>query len=399
MNKIIIAIIILIVINLGGYFLVYKNSSPEQEIVKEYQIKEYHTAGLYQSLLIKCQDKSLSCFVDNIKEITKNYGPESSLGTLKLLQDNSLIDKTADDHQIAHVIGKDTAAFFGINGKAFLSCPTSFNYGCQHGFFQYALIKVKPAKEAIDLICGSLGNEYSTKFKFYCYHGVGHGLLDAEAYNIKAALDICDTLDLMGADGCWQGVFMENVNAGMRNEAPKNIFSKTDPLAPCNQVQDKYRYECYINHAGWLMKFFSNDTDRIGKAINACLGAGNYVNPCLQSIGLMTTNPVWQPALLRNTENNKDTTEIARDICLKFPKEYREQCVIAGVDNILNFDELDVSRAQKFCDIMDEDFKNSCYRNIGLSLRNQVTDNNIILQKCSAFSDNLKKECLKGAGL
>lgn len=402
MKKIIIYIIALIFILLSvvlvGYFLSNKDSQKEiisEDQPKEYQVKEYKIDDLYKNILEQCFDKSTNCFEENTEEITKNYGPKASLEILKLLEDNGFIEKTVDDHQIAHVIGRDTAKTFGINGKAFLSCPTSFNYGCQHGFFEYALVNVKPAKKAVDSICGSLGDEYSSKFKFYCYHGVGHGIMDAEAYNLDASLDVCNTLDAVGQEGCWQGAFMENVNAGMRNEARKNIFSEIDPLAPCNNVEDKYRHQCYINHAGWLMKFFNNDVDM---AIKACLKAENYINVCLQSIGLMATNPAWQPSILKNI-SNQDSVETAKEICLKFPKQNREQCVVAGVDNIMNFDELDLSRAEKFCNISDKDFQNICYQHIGLSLRSQINDKNIILEKCSIFSDNFKKECLKGTGL
>lgn len=379
-------IILILVVGVSLYFLSTGSNKNFPPVSKDSsQEQEPKTTDLYQQILRNCPDKSLSCFEENIKDITQNYGPKTALDILRLLKDNNLIEKSADDHQIAHIIGRDTANFFGINSKAFLSCPTSFNYGCQHGYFEAALVKIKPAKKAIDLICGSLDNEYSAKFKFYCYHGVGHGVMNAQAYDLKAALDICDTLDdPIGQDGCWQGVFMENVNAGMRGEARKGVFSQSNPLAPCNQVADKYKNECYINHAGWLMKFFGNDVE---KAAVACLKAENYVNSCLQSIGLMVTNPVWQPAPL-NDIAGKDNTEIAREICLKFPWQYREQCVVAGVDNILNFDELDTTRAQKFCDIVDKEFQSPCYQYIGLSLKNQVTDDKIILQKCSAFNDN-----------
>lgn len=405
MNKLIIIAIVIIILalGLGGYFLMDKNNNNLRELTdnnhgSDYQVKDSQINNLYQKTLEKCSDRSLSCYEENTKEITKEYGPETSLGILRMLQENNLIEKTVDDHQIAHTVGRDTANMFGVNGKAFLSCPTSFNYGCQHGFFEAALVKVKPAKSAIDAICGSLGDEYSIKFKFYCYHGVGHGVLDAEGYDLKAALDVCDTLDKTGADGCWQGVFMENVNAGMRGEAQSNIFSKTDPLAPCNTVHEKYRLECYINHSGWLMTFYANDSDRLSKAVNACLRAENYTNICLQSIGLMATNPVWQQVLVENANTN-NVEETAREICLKFPIEHREQCILAGIDNFLNFDEINTSRAQKFCDIIDKDFKNSCYKQIGLSLKVQVTDNNILIQKCSAFEEMYKKACMLGAGL
>ena len=308
----------------------------------------------------------------------------------KLYVGNLLYETTDEDLKI----------HFGSVGTVVSATVIKFrDTGKSKGFGFVEMTTEEEAKKAIDLICGALeNNKYSAKFIFYCYHGVGHGVMDSEAYYLKASLLVCDSLDsVIGRDGCWQGAFMENVNAGMRGEAPKGAFSQTDPLFPCNEVQEKYRHECYINHAGWLMKFFGSD---VNKAIAACLNAQNYKNICLQSIGLMATNPVWQPALLKDPNyNNKDTTEVAKEICLKFPQEYREQCVVAGVDNILNFDELNTSRAQKFCDIIDLDFKNLCYRRIGSSIRSQVTDRLVVLEKCSAFTDNFKQECLRGAGL
>ena len=41
--------------------------------------------------------------------------------------------------------------------------------------------------------------------------------------------------------------------------------------------------------------------------------------------------------------------KIAWPLCLRFPAELRQDCVIAAVDNIANFDQLDVSRANGFC--------------------------------------------------
>lgn len=399
-----IAIVVLIVIISVSFSLDFllQKSRRETDFTEKNSlplpVKSYKTSELYQELLIKCPDNSFSCFQDSSKDITKNYGPKASLEVLKMLQDNRLVDVTIDDHQYAHVVGRDAAHLFGVNPQAFLSCPTSFNYGCQHGYFEASLVMVKPAKKAIDLICGTLDDQYSTKFKFYCYHGVGHGIMDAQAYDLKLSLDLCDTLDNRDAqDGCWQGAFMENVNAGMRGQAQKDVFSKTDPLAPCNQVQDKYRHECYINHAGWLMKFFNSNIDL---AISACLKAENYTGACLQSLGLMATNPVWQPALLKKENSSNDAVETGREICLKFPKKHRQECVVAGVDNILNFDELDTSRSQRFCNIIEKDLQKPCYARIGFALKNQATDDTLVIQKCREFiKEDFQKECLAGARL
>ena len=103
-----------------------------------------------------------------------------------------------------------------MNIQAFYLCSTGFNYGCQHGFFEYVLARSESPKAAAGLVCESTDESRGEKFKFYCYHGVGRGIMMAQAYDLQAALDVCDTLpSVMSQDGCWQGVFMENVNAGM----------------------------------------------------------------------------------------------------------------------------------------------------------------------------------------
>jgi hypothetical protein len=263
----------------------------------------YDVNTIYQKAERDCSNNP-SCLRKALIQITDKHGPVASLETLRMLQENGRLSMASDHHDVAHEIGLKTAERFGINGQAFLLCPTLFNYGCQHGFFEYALGKAGTGEKAAALICGSLDNSYSSKFKFYCYHGLGHGVMMAKNYNLKEALTACDALDTrFGQDGCWQGVFMENVNARERGDERASSFSNTDPLAPCNVVPDKYRHECFVNHAGWLMKSFGKD---LKKATSACLQApGPYVSSCLQSLGLMVTSPAWQASLSDSSKKKK----------------------------------------------------------------------------------------------
>lgn len=398
----IVVLVMVISVSFGSDFLLQKSKGAKSDFAEENSlslpVKSYKTSELYQELLVKCPDNSFSCFQDSSKDITKNYGPKASLEVLKMLQDNRLVDITIDDHQYAHIVGRDTAHLFGVNPPAFLSCPTTFNYGCQHGYFEASLVMVKPAKKAIDLICGALDNQYSTKFKFYCYHGVGHGVMDAQAYDLKASLDLCDTLDdPMGQDGCWQGAFMENVNAGMRGEAKKDIFSQTDPLAPCNKVDEKYRQECFINHSGWLMIFFKND---IKKASASCLKApGNYDVSCLNSLGLLTTNPSWQYSMTGNNDFNKNV-RTALQLCDQFPKNGRISCFTGAVDNILNYDDMDLGkRAVPFCKTVQGWDGKDCYRQIGINIQRQVVDFEERKRLCETVESDYQTACEKGAGI
>ena len=138
----------------------------------------------------------------------------------------------------------------------------------------------------------------------------------AEGYNVQNSLkDATRCPPRHDKDGCWQGVFMENVNAGMQGRALPGYFKRHDPLSPCDKVGDKYRHECYINHAGWLMVVAK---DNIGKGTRYCLKAkpARYKSSCWQSIGLMVTNPVWQATL-------------ATDLAASPPRSLRPLCTVS----------------------------------------------------------------------
>lgn len=369
------------------------------------------TQKLYVTISSRCEKNAGTCYTDGLKDITQHYGPTAALEVLAKLQHSGLITASTDDHQLAHVVGRKTAEKFGVNGEAFLLCPTSFNYGCQHGYFEYALGRSVSSKEVIKAICGGFeaSSSYSAKFKFYCYHGVGHGVMMSQAYDLGASIKICDSLDShVATDGCWQGVFMENVNAAMRGEARPGIFSEKNPLAPCDTVSDQYRHECFINHAGWLMHVFQNDVRR---ASASCLQAPlGWANSCLQSIGLMVTNPVWQSQLAPTPPaptvpsgpaggSRSSPEELAWNICQEFPAEGRSQCVIGGVDNILNFDELKVARAGSFCWLVDPAYQEVCFQRIGANIASQAIDPRTIRERCSEFASRFRDLCLRAAGL
>lgn len=357
--------------------------------------KEYNLESIYKDLRFNCQATDSNCISDTLKKVTSSFGPQVGVKLLQRLQKEGKVEKQVDDHQLAHQIGRQTAATFGIDAKAFLLCPMAdYNGGCQHGFFEHVLGRTKTAKEAAESICESLGSEFSAKDKFYCYHGVGHGVMMAKAYDLNASLETCNSLSKsIGQEGCWQGVFMENVNGALIGKVRDGIFSNTDPLAPCNSLEEKYQPECFINHAGWLMHYFNND---VSKATRACLNAEKS-EACLQSVGLMVTNPSWQSNLL--SDQSDDLELNAWRICQKFPISALGQCIIGAVDNLANFNQLDISKSKKFCSLVDKEYQISCFQIIGRNLRNQAVDFQKITPICNELEGDFSKECLKGAGI
>ena len=241
--------------------------------------------------------KGDQCIQEELGALVDRHGPKAATETAHILEARSVIPSQTDNHHLAHEIGRRTAAALGITGEAFLLCPPDYNYGCQHGFFEHALARSSSVKELLNRVLRLVGRRIFGENRFYCYHGVGHGVMMSRRYDLTASLIICDALSGPSArEGCYQGVFMENVNAAMRGEARTGLFTREESLRPCTEVAERHRHECYINHAGWLMVIFKND---IGAAARACMKAPDrFAGVCSESLGLMVTNPSWQGAAL-----------------------------------------------------------------------------------------------------
>jgi hypothetical protein len=343
-----------------------------------------------------CGKTDSPCIEKFVRKVTDDYGPKASLGILDQLEKQQKVDLSVNDHQMAHVVGRETAKDYGSNFKAFDLCPTTFNYGCSHGFFEYVLARTPNARKAATTICESLNPKTNLLIAgFTCYHGVGHGVMMAEAYNLQASLDSCNTMpDRQAQDGCWQGVFMENVNAGMQGRALEGTFKKSDPLAPCDKLAKKYLHECYINHAGWLMTVAKANTR---KAAGYCAkAAGEPRSACWQSIGLMVTNPVWQTTLAPELKGHSQG-QIAAALCRQFPAAGQHDCVIAGVDNLANFDQFGVTRERAFCQSVNgAALQAACYKQVGFNLRNRTADQAVIAKSCAGLGAK-QNLCIAGA--
>ncbi len=335
-----------------------------------------------------CKNESYLCAEEILDAIVSINGPEKAIVVLQDIMASSLFEIKTDGHQLAHTIGRSASHHLGATGKSFLRCPADFNYGCQHGFFEKALAKHNEPAKAAESICESLPST-PLKDRFYCYHGVGHGYMFYVSYNLTKALNLCDTLSTPTAqEGCWQGVFMENVNGKFSGESDALLgFKKDDPLAPCNTVDTKYRQQCYENHAGYLIDYFNYSLEN---ATNACLNAGDHTTFCIRSIGLMTTNPGWQKVLRGSFEGN--FIETAVHICDRFPSEYIQECYWAAVANLANFDTLNLERSSEFCTAIN--MTSECFKWVGANVGNLVTDYDEYEKVCNIVPDEFKDDCL-----
>jgi hypothetical protein len=356
----------------------------------------YDLAKLRRERPYGCRSTDGGCAGTYLGDVTVVYGPRASLALLGRLRRDGRLAPSLDEHNLAHIVGRRAAERFGVNIQAFELCPITFNYGCPHGYFEEVLGRTGTPQEAAALICESLAGSPVGTARFSCYHGVGHGVMMAEAYDLDGSLSTCDSLrDRTAQEGCWQGVFMENVNGALEGDARRGVFTPESPLAPCDGVEDRYRHQCFINHAGWLLHVSAGD---LGAAARACLAApDDYISVCMESLGLMVTNPVWQAALASGPR--RPFGETAWSLCTRFPAAHRRDCVVAGIDNLGNFDRLAVGRSLAFCAAVAPGLREACYRRLGLNLERQTQDRELQRARCGRVPGRYEAACLEGAGL
>lgn len=343
-----------------------------------------------------------ACLDQAILSIVEPYGPEESIRALSILLAEKTMFGRGDYHDFVHRIGRLTAKKFGLNPDGFALCPVDYNYGCQHGFFEQALVEEPDAVKAAEIVCDEkrMGGK-PVKFMFYCYHGVGHGVMMAKAYDLDASLAVCDQFSAETQKaGCQQGVFMEAVVGYMNGTAKREgVFSETDRLAPCNRLEPRFQYQCYINMGGYLAAAGGTGEGAVERATEPCLKAdAANIRVCLASVGLTATNPGWQPALTPVYEEGQ-TAKNGASICAHFPKGHEVECVASGVENLAQFDRGDTTRMTDFCLAVNAELRNICFQRIGRSVKDEMPAGTTPETLCNAVPEEYRMFCISGANM
>jgi hypothetical protein len=95
----------------------------------------------------------------------------------------------------------------------------------------------------------------------------------------------------------------------------------------------------------------------------------------------------------------QELLQTAWQLCQQFPENHQDQCVIAAVDNLLNFDQLNTSRANAFCSVVSAAYQDGCATRMGSSIRSQVTSASAAEQVCNSLDAQFQRACLVGAGV
>ena len=71
-------------------------------------------------------------------------------------------------------------------------------------------------------------------------------------------------------------------------------------------------------------------------------------------------------------------------------------CVVAAVDNVAKFDQLEVDRSDRFCGSVGESLRGACYKQIGLNLRRRMTSSEAAEDRCDDVARAGINSCVAG---
>ncbi len=375
------------------------------------QVEKAHEFGFFTRIKIKIAKLYFSIFSGeaervmdemSVIELTNRDNPKGekelryklAVFGPKAIMDDLLVDSgdgaIYDCHQPAHTVGR--LGFELYNAEVFKdgspNCHSGLYHGAMEGFIK--LNGVANLASDISELCSSFDTDFGN---FQCYHGVGHGVLAYESYDLPAGLELCNQIEeLYGRSGCYGGVFMENIMVAQGLGAipgHKTEWISEDPHYPCNKIsQDAFtQYECYQMQTSWMRTLYN---DNGAKIIEQCLKApAEHVPVCFRSWGRDLASIYL-----------RDVVAIARG-CKDVPmtQNYYDQCISGGLNVIIDFwGENLKNEAAELCVLVREANKEPCYRDLAYRMKDIFSDASQHMRACHHFEPNYQYLCISPEG-
>jgi hypothetical protein len=361
---------------------------------------DHGTGGLASSSAAGGSNVLASPTFAELQGVLRSSGTAAALDRLETLatRDEAIL---AVAHDYAHAIGKLSLQLGGNPQRAFESCRETFQSGCYHGVIE-AHLESNPrlaSAEIANLCDGTFAPNTAAVMRFQCLHGLGHGLTANYEHDIFKALRMCDALQSDWDRGsCYGGVFMENIifagqliaaeqgdaHAHEHGAGHKAYLEASDPLYPCNVVDERYKAECFVMQTSPILMFNGYN---FPKALAECDRAErNYIHLCYQSIGRDISSYTYRDP------------QRSGEMCSSGQAAYRGFCFIGVAKNMIDVT-WKIDQALELCGAAPADYKGACYNAIGEQLANLYPDLPSRERECARSEPAYVAACGRGAEL
>lgn len=321
---------------------------------------------------------------ENLRFWLSVFGPETLMADL--LSDAGG-GSSLDCHQQAHLLGRIAYEVYG--GYVFTQGNELCHSGYYHGAME-AFLKEKGTVHIADDM-KTLCSSFPTTFGQYeCYHGVGHGVMAYEDYDLPKALATCKKLpDDFSKNSCFGGAFMENILvANGQGAIPGHTtdWVNNDPHFPCTYFasDEALQKACYNMQTSRMLMLYGNNFDRVREE---CIKVqGPMKTTCFRSIGRDAAGVVL-----------RDPIKIVH-ICKRndVPDALVSECVIGALNVIIDFWGARLGgQASAFCRVMPGEQKTVCYNTLAKRLPELFRQKSEQEAVCKTFELDYQRLCLE----
>jgi hypothetical protein len=289
-----------------------------------------------------------SCYKEYYRDLTERKGARVAFDDLKK-EYAAIAYVRSQCHPLTHVIGRVAGEKAASVADAFVGGDSFCWSGYYHGVMESVVAKVglENVPKQLDAICAKIPGREHYSFDYYnCVHGLGHGLMEVSQDELFDSLALCDHLvGRWEQESCWGGVFMESIIADATGR-PMKYLKPSDPIYPCNAVDEKYKERCYMMQTSYMMKTTGSNFEKI---FAICRTAdANYRATCYQSAGRDASG---------STTSDPERT---KNICLLGANaEEQGNCVTGAAKDFVSYHHSDI-QAKVFCEMLPAGLAKDC---------------------------------------
>lgn len=361
-----------------------------QRLIKDYgrvakisfdDFKEGDDPNLYiKNQLKRCFDIGGrdGCYKEAARVLFDNFGLKKTLGFLKDNENEKEV--YARCHEVTHYLSRLEYEKQKSISKVYAQCDSTCHGGCYHGTLE-AYLKEEQNSQRFNLssqfpkVCGKL-EDYQKPLEYYeCLHGMGHAAMFVTEMELKESLSLCDTYSILGErERCYSGVFMENSSSSTSFDHASVYLDKDDPLYPCNILEEKYQALCWQYQSSYFSIINEQDWQKVA---DLCLKVPEtYQDMCFRTVG---TNQVGF---------TQDLAVMKKDCEVMPTEQFQDICVLGVVSSLAYRFVGDMDKMVNFCNLVDQNHKETCFKQIGSGLLDWSADKNLAIKNCQKIKDS-----------
>lgn len=310
------------------------------------------------------------CYKDVAKIFYDQFGLPQ---TLKYLKENeNYLEVYARCHEVTHYLSRSEYEKQKNIAKVYAQCDSTCHGGCYHGTME-AYLKENSSSDFAK-ICGK-AEDYQKPIEFNeCLHGLGHAAMFITDMELKHSLKMCDLISRQEhKERCYSGVFMENSSSSTSFDHASVYIKADDPLYPCNDLEEKYLPLCWQYQSSYFSIINKQDWQKVA---DLCLKVPKtYQDQCFRTVG---TNQVGF---------TQDLSLMKKDCELMPTEQFQDICVLGVVSSLAYRFVGDMDKMIQFCDLVDKNHKETCFKQIGAGLLDWSTDKNLAIKNCQKIKD------------